>query len=759
MNQRDSGSILDGKYEILQRLATGGMGEVWKARHIHLQELRVIKILRSDKATDPLALQRFSQEARIATQIKHPNVAILYDFSRLADGSFYMVWEHIEGEDVGTRLRRLGPFPVSLAIDLGIQALRGLEAIHAAGVIHRDLSPDNLMLTQDRRGRDQIKIIDLGLAKNLATGANLEITQAGMFMGKLAYCSPEQAGSIKDGSLDHRSDLYSLAVVLYEMVSGKLPFDSESQHGFVLKRLTESPLPLIGRNSSVSVPADLHAVVMRGLERDRNRRWPDAISFLQALVRVAEQQRKVATQEIPRVVVPPAPGPSAPVRPTQAPELSREEKLELLAQIDRAAKKVHETSRLYELAQAAARAGRNEDARRQLAELEAISPSHPGVQELRKLLGLPAASAATARPAPSSAGPQAAPETEAPRKAVAGSERRETAAGTPGPTRPKSAAEPAPSRAPAPAQPTQKTPPVPSAPVPPPAPAPPAPAIDPETAARLAEAEKLLERYLREHKGGLARFALETLLELAPNHPKRKDYETWVRLLDEEVELLRECEALLAEGREALLRGDLNGARARLEQVERRDPSHRLADALRAEIEAAQARAEQASELERRRQRMEQLLEQRRIQDAEKELERLAQAGMARVSIETMRLRVQDIARLAEQESRAAEYERRYRERVAAHDWMGAREVVLEFEKEVPNSQRPAQLFAEVSRLEEIGRRQEGIAQGLKQLEAFLAERRLAEAELALKVLVQLDPEFPQRVQVEQRLRALKQGS
>ena len=167
VTQRDSGTVLDGKYEILDRLATGGMGEVWRARHIHLQELRVIKILRADRATDPHALQRFAQEARIATQIKHPNVAILYDFSRLPDGSFYMVWEHIEGEDVGTCLRHRGPFPVPLAIELGIQALRGLDAIHTAGVIHRDLSPDNLMITRDRRGRPLVKIIDLGLAKNL----------------------------------------------------------------------------------------------------------------------------------------------------------------------------------------------------------------------------------------------------------------------------------------------------------------------------------------------------------------------------------------------------------------------------------------------------------------------------------------------------------------------------------------------------------------------------------------------------------------
>jgi eukaryotic-like serine/threonine-protein kinase len=148
---REPGIILDGKYQIVQRLGSGGMGEVYLVRHVHLQELRVIKILRQDLQTDPAAQKRFMREARLATQIKHPNVAILYDFAALPDeGSFYMVWEHIQGEDIGQWIRTNGPFPPALAIRLGIQALRGLEAIHATGVIHRDLSPDNLMITEDK---------------------------------------------------------------------------------------------------------------------------------------------------------------------------------------------------------------------------------------------------------------------------------------------------------------------------------------------------------------------------------------------------------------------------------------------------------------------------------------------------------------------------------------------------------------------------------------------------------------------------------
>lgn len=736
MAQRDSGSVLDGKYEILERLAAGGMGEVWKARHIHLHELRVIKILRADKATDPQALQRFAQEARIATQIKHPNVAILYDFSRMADGSFYMVWEYIDGEDVGSWLRGKGPFPVALAVELGIQTLRGLEAIHVAGVIHRDLSPDNLMITRDRRGRHLVKIIDLGLAKNLDATTGLEITQAGMFMGKLAYCSPEQAGSIKDAPLDHRSDLYSFAAVLYEMVTGRQPFDSENQHGYVFKRLTEPPLPMIGRNPDVLVPAELESVVLRGLEKDRERRWPDSLSFLHALVRVADQLRQVSTQEVqvPRAALRP-PGPAAATPPAgrtpTSSELSREERMELLAQIDRAARKVNETARLQELAVAALRAGRRDDAAPLVAQLEALSPRHPGLAQLKAALG---GAALTVAPPPA----PAAPPPRAPRSA---------AAAPPVPAAAPRAAAPPPAARPAAAPPPRPAPSAPAAPIP--------AAPDPR-AAQVAEAEKLLEKYLREHKRGLAQLALDTLLELAPGHPRRADFESWVALLDEEVASLHRAEAALAEGRQALAQGDLKSARQKLALVEKNDPSSHLTETLAREIDLAERQAASAAETDRRRERLEELIESRRLAEAERELQRLASGGLAKVSVETYRLRISDIAALAEREVKGSELEKRYRERVTQRDWMGARDTVLELERVLPDSSRPAQMFSEITRLEEIHRRHQGLEQGLKQLEVYLEQKRPAEAELALKVILQMDPQLPQRAQLEQRVRALR---
>jgi hypothetical protein len=151
------------------------------------------------------------------------------------------------------------------------------------------------------------------------------------------------------------------------------------------------------------------------------------------------------------------------------------------------------------------------------------------------------------------------------------------------------------------------------------------------------------------------------------------------------------------------------------------------------------------------------MLEARRLAEAERELERLAAAGLAKVSLETYRLRISDIAALAEREAKSVEFEKRYRERVAQRDWMGAREGILEFERAVPESPRPAQLFAEVSRMEEIHRKQQGIEQGVKQVEAFLAQRKAAEAELALKILIQMEPQHPQRAQLELRVRALRQ--
>ena len=276
------GSSIEGKYKVLERLASGGMGEVYKVLHVHLQQPRVIKLLRPELAEDQDAARRFHREARTATQIEHPSVAMLHDFSRLPNGSFYMVWEYIDGQDLSSWLREHGPFPLDQALDLAVQGLSGLEAIHAAQVIHRDISPDNLMLSRSRTGHLQLHVIDLGLAKSLSDGMALEDSGAG---GKLLYCSPEQAGLIEGVRPDHLSDLYSFALVIYEMLSGRLPFDS--LEGGLVTRFRTKPVSL--RKRGVEVPEALDRVLMRALSLERRRRYQDARSFRIALQQIPTQ--------------------------------------------------------------------------------------------------------------------------------------------------------------------------------------------------------------------------------------------------------------------------------------------------------------------------------------------------------------------------------------------------------------------------------------------------------------------------------------
>ncbi|HEY0514062.1 MAG TPA: serine/threonine-protein kinase [Thermoanaerobaculia bacterium] len=677
---REPGSILDGKYEIVQRLGSGGMGEVYLVRHVHLQELRVIKILRQDLAADPSAQKRFMREARLATQIKHPNVAILYDFSTLPDASFYMVWEHIQGQDVGDRIRRQGSFPVAAAVRLGIQALHGLEAVHATGVIHRDLSPDNLMITEDKAGNLRLKIIDLGLARTLETDANFEITQVGMFMGKLQYCSPEQA-SPAGGALDHRSDLYSFGLVLYEMIAGLPPFESENQHGFIFKRLSEDPLPLRGRNPRVEVPVELDRVLRRALERDREQRFPDARAFINALERVEQSLTAVETKEIPMAAfaaaaasaAPASPAPALPAEPPRrrsSSELSRVERLDLLAQIERASKRVQESSVELSRAEASLVAGRLDEAQEQIERIEIAAPRTQGLDRLKDRLA------------------QARDQAERDRRA--------------------------------------------------------------------AETEQVLTGYLQRKQLPLARLALETLLEIQPAHPKRADYEGWIETLADEAGRTKRAEAALAAGREALERKDFQAARRELETTARNDPSGKLAEAFGEELERAERDDRENAEIERRRRRFEELLAAHRVVEAKEELDALSRLDVPRVALDFLREQLAEARAGIQREEQEAVFERRYRQSVQDHDWPAAREVAQEVGKTPDGNRRAAAMFAEIARLESIQHRQQALEQGVRQVETFIDQGDAAKAELALKILLQMDPENRHRKRLEKAVGGLR---
>jgi serine/threonine-protein kinase len=218
--------------------------------------------------------------------IKHKNLAMLYDFAQLEDGSYYMVWEFIDGTNIQKWMTANGPMPPRLTVEIAIQALMGLDHLHQMGLIHRDVSPENIMLSQDHHGKLLVKVIDFGIAKSLASEgeSGQGLTQTGMFLGKLKYASPEQAGFLKEGEhLDPRSDLYSFGIVMYEMLAGRAPFQATNPHGYILKHVTEKPAAIGELNPNVKVPPQLEQLIFRSLEKSRDARFETAAEFAAAL--------------------------------------------------------------------------------------------------------------------------------------------------------------------------------------------------------------------------------------------------------------------------------------------------------------------------------------------------------------------------------------------------------------------------------------------------------------------------------------------
>ncbi|MCM2313786.1 MAG: TonB family protein, partial [Thermoanaerobaculia bacterium] len=258
-------------------LPTGGMGELYKVRHVHLGDFRVVKIRKPSAREDDTGTKRFIREAKLAATIKHPNLASLFDFAQLDDGSFYMVNEYVDGMTVAEHIRAGGRFEIAQVLRIAEQALLALETIHAAGIVHRDVASDNVMLTQTSSGETVVKIIDLGIAKAL-DGEGL--TSTGFFVGKARYASPEQVNTQDPEPIDQRSDLYSLGIVLYEMVSGDVPFAGSTPAASVIKRLTSDITQVPPRDASIVIDTNVEGIILRLLRREREERFPSAADAL-----------------------------------------------------------------------------------------------------------------------------------------------------------------------------------------------------------------------------------------------------------------------------------------------------------------------------------------------------------------------------------------------------------------------------------------------------------------------------------------------
>lgn len=275
----------DPRYEILDKLHEGGMGAIYRARHRLLGAVRVVKVLRPELADSEELRERFVREARAATELDHPNIARLYDFSVDADGRFYMVMEHIRGVNLRELCQLGGVPPLSLALEIGRQGLIALAYLHRRHYVHRDISPENLMLTADADGRPLVKLIDLGIAKQLEGAARL--TSTGTFLGKVHYASPEQFSAT--ASLDARSDLYSFGILLYELLTAQRPIEGPDLSSLVSGHLFRAPTPFAESDPAGRVPGPLRDLVLGALEKDPAARPPDADAFRAGLERLARE--------------------------------------------------------------------------------------------------------------------------------------------------------------------------------------------------------------------------------------------------------------------------------------------------------------------------------------------------------------------------------------------------------------------------------------------------------------------------------------
>ena len=286
---------VDDRYEVLEPLGQGGMGTVYAVRHVKLDRRFAMKVLRRDLAADSDLAARFLQEAKATAAIAHPAVVAITDFGTMDDGSPYFVMELLEGETLATRIRARGPLAPATAVGIAKRIAEALEASHAANVIHRDLKPDNVFLVGKSAGKgteEDIRIVDFGAAK-IVGGSKL--TRPGIVFGTPYYMSPEQASG---EAIDARADVYSLGILLFEMLTGRVPFEADTYMGVLTKHIFEAPPPLVVPSGSEL--GDLEGIVMRALQKAPAARYESMSAFARALDGTTVRERMASPKDVDR---------------------------------------------------------------------------------------------------------------------------------------------------------------------------------------------------------------------------------------------------------------------------------------------------------------------------------------------------------------------------------------------------------------------------------------------------------------------------
>ncbi|MET0343035.1 MAG: serine/threonine-protein kinase [Polyangiales bacterium] len=272
------GALIDDRYRIEGPLGEGGMGVVYKARHVALNKPLALKVLRGEVAKDADVVRRFMQEAQAATSIGHENIVDISDFGRLPDDTAYFVMEFIDGQPLGRLIKRGGSIPTGAAIAIIRQIASALGAAHERGIVHRDLKPDNVMVLTRGELENFVKVLDFGIAK---VGTKNKITRTGVVFGTPHYMSPEQAAG---QSVDARTDIYALGVIMYQMFTGRVPFDADTFMAVLTKHMFEKPAPF-GPAASRQLGA-LEEITLRALEKKPEDRYASMPALLADLDRV-----------------------------------------------------------------------------------------------------------------------------------------------------------------------------------------------------------------------------------------------------------------------------------------------------------------------------------------------------------------------------------------------------------------------------------------------------------------------------------------
>ena len=288
------GTTVEGRYEVLEVLGEGGMGRVYKVRHVALQRAFALKALRRDLARDEDLGERFIHEAKATASVKHPNVVQITDFGRLPGGTPYFVMELLSGHTLGEVIKAGGPIPAGRAVRIIRQVAGALGAAHEAGVVHRDLKPDNVFLVgasasePSERGRasamlsdsPDLRVVDFGAAKIIGSS---RMTKTGIVFGTPHYMSPEQASG---GPVDHRADIYALGIIMYEMFTGRVPFEADTYMGVLTQHMFVQPLPPSQVSDAAKELGALEQITLICLEKKPDDRFASMHDLVEALDRV-----------------------------------------------------------------------------------------------------------------------------------------------------------------------------------------------------------------------------------------------------------------------------------------------------------------------------------------------------------------------------------------------------------------------------------------------------------------------------------------